>query len=338
MTMRWELRLGIAVFLAVVTIATITYSARMQDDFGEAQQNVDAALTLAINTLNEKCGVFAAERNDWETVNNTETGAQLSDAKAQMDEAETACFSALQTLEGKSGEVKAAFEAARDAYQSVKTDITATQAEKNEAKQERDRLRNDLLAAGKEIREESDKAREDFKATLAQWQATKDSKLTQDLEERKKHLEKVRSERFEQACGMLNSTKIVPADYGASFDVLSSRREQIVKATCDREVGDALVEVGNGSAQQYVYRYGYLWEDGQWDKINLDPVTTSAMPAENWHSGKASADLPMKPEDLDMTHYFVGYTCSWTGTQWKCGCRDAACTTNHWQLQEVKPN
>jgi hypothetical protein len=34
--------------------------------------------------------------------------------------------------------------------------------------------------------------------------------------------------------------------------------------------------------------------------------------------------------------YFVGYTCHWTGSAWKCGCRDAACTQSFWQLQGVQ--
>jgi hypothetical protein len=33
---------------------------------------------------------------------------------------------------------------------------------------------------------------------------------------------------------------------------------------------------------------------------------------------------------------YVAYTCRWTGSRWKCGCRDSACTQSYWQIQSFK--
>jgi hypothetical protein len=35
----------------------------------------------------------------------------------------------------------------------------------------------------------------------------------------------------------------------------------------------------------------------------------------------------------NTTHDALGYLCSWVGSSWKCGCRDAACT--HTEFQAV---
>jgi hypothetical protein len=29
----------------------------------------------------------------------------------------------------------------------------------------------------------------------------------------------------------------------------------------------------------------------------------------------------------------LAYLCTWTRTNWKCGCRDSACTQSYWQIQ-----
>ncbi len=40
--------------------------------------------------------------------------------------------------------------------------------------------------------------------------------------------------------------------------------------------------------------------------------------------------------ELSQPSYVLGYHCSWTGSGWKCGCRDQACTQSYWQIQSFK--
>jgi hypothetical protein len=40
--------------------------------------------------------------------------------------------------------------------------------------------------------------------------------------------------------------------------------------------------------------------------------------------------------DNTNASYSVAYTCRWTGSQWKCGCRDSTCTQSYWQIQSFK--
>jgi hypothetical protein len=46
--------------------------------------------------------------------------------------------------------------------------------------------------------------------------------------------------------------------------------------------------------------------------------------------------LSIVKKNVFPDRYVLGYFCTWTGTQWKCGCRASACTQSYWQLQKVQ--
>src|SRR6266511_4336929 len=52
-----------------------------------------------------------------------------------------------------------------------------------------------------------------------------------------------------------------------------------------------------------------------------------------------SLHIPMSSTELQLANpsYVLGYLCTWTGSTWKCGCRDSACTQSYWQIQSFKP-
>jgi hypothetical protein len=80
-----------------------------------------------------------------------------------------------------------------------------------------------------------------------------------------------------------------------------------------------------------VYKTGYYYHSGSWR-----PFTTTGTPLQGstvWLSGRGTYTAASAPT---TDHYWVGYTCQWIHSAWKCGCRDAACTQNLWQLQGVK--
>jgi hypothetical protein len=51
----------------------------------------------------------------------------------------------------------------------------------------------------------------------------------------------------------------------------------------------------------------------------------------------ATASASLSGLDLtSTTHYALGYICTWTGSAWKCGCRDTACVQSYWQIQKFQ--
>ena len=58
-------------------------------------------------------------------------------------------------------------------------------------------------------------------------------------------------------------------------------------------------------------------------------TSTESLISNAWYPKTAQTTLT----GLDLTntmHYALGYICTWNGSQWKCGCRDAACTQSYW--------
>jgi hypothetical protein len=55
-----------------------------------------------------------------------------------------------------------------------------------------------------------------------------------------------------------------------------------------------------------------------------------------WYPKTANATLSLTSAELAQDSYVLSYMCSWTGSAWKCGCRDAACTQSYWMIQSFK--
>jgi hypothetical protein len=110
----------------------------------------------------------------------------------------------------------------------------------------------------------------------------------------------------------------------------SSAKELLLKATCVSS--GAVITVGKSATGVYVWDTGYEWVTGAWKPFKLTGVGSSA----GWIGGTGAAVLKRAPTELGLKNYFVAYTCQSTSGGWKCGCRDAACTTAYWQLQGFK--
>ena len=93
--------------------------------------------------------------------------------------------------------------------------------------------------------------------------------------------------------------------------------------------------VGTGATNQYVYNTGYF-ASGSWNPVTYQGTL---VPNANgmWLTGNVTATFQVPANELTDQHYALAYTCTWTGTQWKCGCRDSACTTPSWQIQSFQP-
>ena len=123
-------------------------------------------------------------------------------------------------------------------------------------------------------------------------------------------------------CDILNSGDPVLVGYGASWDVFNPTH-LLLKAYCFASAISAQV-----SPAMYVYSQGYAWTGG-WTPVTFS-CTGGALVSNAWCPNSAAAPLP------NTAIYYAAYTCQWRDNQWKCGCRDQACTTGYWQLQQIR--
>ena len=130
-------------------------------------------------------------------------------------------------------------------------------------------------------------------------------------------------------CQKLSSGSAIPAGYGAPYNTLSVSGEQLMSVVCN--ANSASISIGANSTSQYIYRYGYIWRNNAWQRIDL----TGSVPAYegNWFRGNATATVSLTATELTQENNLIAYICTWNGTAWRCGCRDSACTTPYWQLQ-----
>ena len=107
-----------------------------------------------------------------------------------------------------------------------------------------------------------------------------------------------------------------------------------MNVTCD--VSSARVDLGKGDALQYIYNTGYLFKTGGTAWTPISYTSAESLVAGVWYPKTATTTLSLTSTELANDSYVLGYLCSWTGSGWKCGYRDAACTQSYWQIQSFK--
>ena len=132
-------------------------------------------------------------------------------------------------------------------------------------------------------------------------------------------------------CHQIQTIAAVPTGFGSPFNVTASTNDLLLKASCNGAA--ATIDVGIGNNLHYVYNKGYVWTGATWAQFTLTGQAVTA----DWMLARGNADVQYLPQLAGQPHYFVGYMCAWSGTSWKCGCRDAACTQSFWQLQSFSP-
>jgi hypothetical protein len=128
-----------------------------------------------------------------------------------------------------------------------------------------------------------------------------------------------------------NSSLAVPANFGASFNWFSTAKELLINVLCSGS-SSATVNIGNGSALEYIYKTGYTWTNNQWTPFNYSGQTMDA--GGNWFIGSASNAFA--GIDITQKQSVLAYICEWDGSAWHCGCHDQTCATNYWNLQQFK--
>jgi hypothetical protein len=130
-------------------------------------------------------------------------------------------------------------------------------------------------------------------------------------------------------CNLYSSGSTPPAGFGASWNVLTSTKELLVSATCTGS-DSATITAGSGRQNQYIYKTNYYYDDSA-EAWRPQTFSGSAVGTTDWLVGTGTLTGKRPAHQL----FLVAYVCQWTGSQWKCGCRDTACTQNYWQLQAI---
>jgi hypothetical protein len=136
------------------------------------------------------------------------------------------------------------------------------------------------------------------------------------------------------ACSQYTPSTAIPTGFGSPYDVVSSPTTNLIKATCD--TASAKIDLGKADPLQYIYNQGYLFKTGATNWTPISYTSTESLIAGSWYPKTAQTNISMTSTELANPSYNLAYICTWTGSAWKCGCRDLACTQSFWQIQSFK--
>jgi hypothetical protein len=129
-------------------------------------------------------------------------------------------------------------------------------------------------------------------------------------------------------CLNLLTSAAPPADgYGAAFDTFGAGRALLV-AGSECAGGLARVAVGSGSGDDYVFKTAYYRDGDTWRAL---PLEGGPLVGNTWYRGSAAGSMPLGAGPRAV----LGYVCQRRAGGWKCGCSDAACREQRWQMQVI---
>jgi hypothetical protein len=137
-------------------------------------------------------------------------------------------------------------------------------------------------------------------------------------------------------CQLISSPADMPqtADYAPPYNVATGTNDLLMRVDCADQ--GATVRSGNHGALNYetiVYQSGYLFQNNTWSPFSYSGIVHPDDQSYLTENATALFDAARVQPGTDQ--YLVSFSCvlDLAANRWKCGCRDAACTTNHWQIQ-----
>jgi hypothetical protein len=149
-------------------------------------------------------------------------------------------------------------------------------------------------------------------------------------------------------CARFISGSPAIAPYGLAWDWFSDGRDLLLSLNCGSNppsitIGKSNTNLpANNAGIVYTWGKSYAYDGTSWNLNNplslacngTKSVVADITPLDSlpdyWCNGTLTGSLPANAA------FFVGYSCIYNGTSWKCGCTDTACTNNAWQLQGIK--
>jgi hypothetical protein len=121
----------------------------------------------------------------------------------------------------------------------------------------------------------------------------------------------------------------VTQSYAPPYNVHSDAAELLMNVSCSES--GATANLGNGNNSLYVYESGYIYVDQKWSALKYDGLNRVA---DTWLKGNATlSDFPMTKSQLIKPSLLLAYFCQWSGSEWKCGCKNTTCSNSLWSLQ-----
>ncbi len=119
----------------------------------------------------------------------------------------------------------------------------------------------------------------------------------------------------------------VPDGYAPPVDIFSRAPQVILSATCGNNI--AGISAGGSIFPQFIYRYGYTWRNGAWERFSF----TGSLVGDAWVQNRGYATLPRTNAELQKENHVIAYICTHHEGRWKCGCPTTACESARWTLQ-----
>lgn len=136
------------------------------------------------------------------------------------------------------------------------------------------------------------------------------------------------------ACHQYTPSTTIPTGFASPYDVVSSPSTNLIQTTYT--TSSVQINLGKGDSLQYIYNTGDLFKTGGTNWTPVSYTSPESLIANAWYPKSANATIQMTATELANPSYVLGYLCTWTGSSWKCGCRDNACTQSYWQIQTFK--
>jgi acyl-CoA thioesterase-1 len=138
------------------------------------------------------------------------------------------------------------------------------------------------------------------------------------------------------SCHLYDSTVVVPTDFAAAYNPLSTQRELLLRTVCNTPNQTVNFTVGNGSELQFIWDKVYFFRDGAWQEFDLDPGNSKTIP--KWIIGQGSKSIRLRSNKMEQYNHLAAYVCTYQNERWNCGCHDQACLTPYWNLQSFQMN
>jgi len=134
------------------------------------------------------------------------------------------------------------------------------------------------------------------------------------------------------ACHIMTPSSPLIPNFGSAYNVAENRPDELLLAPLCTGTG-VNITAGTGAANQYIYKTAYIWKNNAWQPFTLSGQTSAY---QDWIAGQGRATFALTAAELANYNYIVVYICQRINNAWKCGCRDTACGTSHWQPQIFK--
>lgn len=131
---------------------------------------------------------------------------------------------------------------------------------------------------------------------------------------------------YAQCANQYGSGSPVNTGFGVPWNTQTGGQELTVSVSCT--TNNTTYTIGSGNANQIVWKHGAQYVNGAWQ--SFDYTGSQSILGPDWltSSGTYSTGAAFSARTP-----VVGYVCQYVNGAWKCGCTDAACATNLWQLQ-----